>query len=67
MQPGLFTWHSSEELHSISVTMERELSVSHGAVWNKRPGCHFVTAVVAVDANYISWLVTCCLGYLVGR
>lgn len=66
MQPGLFTWDSCEELDSISVTMETELSVSHGAVWNKCPGCHFVTAVVSVDTNYTSWLVTCCLGYLVG-
>lgn len=66
MQPCWFTWDSGEELHSVSVTVERQLSVSHGAVRHKRPSCHFVTAVITVDSDYTSWFVTCCLGYLVG-
>lgn len=64
--PSLFTWNSCEELDSVSVSMETELSVSHGAVWDECPRCHFVTAVITVDANRASWLVTCCHGYLVG-
>lgn len=63
----LFTWNSCEELHSISVTVEGELSLSHGAVRNKRPCCHFVAAVVAIHPDCTPWLVTLCLGYLVGR
>lgn len=63
---NILTWDGTEELHSVPVTMETELSMSHGAVWNERPGCHFVAAVVAVDTNYASWMVLCCLGYLVG-
>lgn len=63
----LFTRNSCEELHSISVTVEGELSLSHGAVRNKRPCRHFVAAVVAVHPDCTPWLVTLCLGYLVGR
>lgn len=62
----LLTWNSCEELDSITVTMERELSVSHGAVWNKRPCCDFVATVVTINTDCTSWLVTCCLGNLAG-
>ena len=61
------TWNCGEELDCIPVTVETELSVSHGAVRNKRPGCNFVTAVVPVHTNHTSRKVTCCRGYLVGR
>lgn len=62
----LLTWNSCEELDSITVTMERELSVSHGAVGNKCPSCDFVATVVTINTDCTSWLVTCCLGNLAG-
>lgn len=62
----MFTWDSSEKLDSISVPVETELSVSHGAIGNEGPCCHFVAAVVPVDANYASWMVPRCLGDLTG-
>lgn len=57
MTSGLFTWNGCEELDSVSVTVEGELSVSHRAERHEGPGCHSVTALVAVDAD-ASWWIT---------
>lgn len=58
MWSGLFTWNSCEELDSVSVTVERELSVSHRAVWHKGPSCHFATTLIAIDTDDTSWWMT---------
>lgn len=60
------TWNSCEKLDSISVTMERQLRVSHRAVWHKSARCHFVTALITIDTDGTSWLTTWCFGCLVG-
>lgn len=62
----IITGDCSEELDSVSVTVEAELSVSHGAVRNKGSSSHFVTAVVPVDTDHTSWLGTSCLQAFVG-
>lgn len=64
---AVLTRNRCEELDSISVAVEGELSLSHGAVRNKRPRCHFVPAVVAVHPYCAARLVALCLGRLVGR
>lgn len=53
------TWDGGEEFDSIPMTVETELSVSHGAVGHEGPGRHFVAAVITVDTNYTSWMVSC--------
>lgn len=63
----VFTWDGREKLDSIPVTMETELSVRHGAVWNKSPCGNFVSAVVTVDTHYTSRTVSCSFGCFFGR
>lgn len=67
MQPqASVTWNSCEELDGVAVPVEGELSVSHGAVGNERPGRDFVAAVVTVNTNHAPRLVPCRLGGLAG-
>lgn len=61
------TRNRCEELDSVSVAVEGELSLSHGAVRNERPCRHFVPAVVAVHLHCTARLAALCLGCLVGR
>lgn len=63
----MLTGNRCEELDSISVTVEGELRLSHGAVRNERPRRHFVPAVVAVHPHCTARLVALGLGCLVGR
>lgn len=64
---AVLTGDCCEELDSVSVAVEGELSLSHGAVWNERPRRHFVPAVVAVHPDCTPRLATLGLGCLVGR
>lgn len=62
-----FTWNSSEEFDGVPVTVETQLSMSHGAVRHKGPSGHFVPTLVAVDSHHTSRLVSCAFGCLAGR
>lgn len=47
----ILTRHRDEELDSITVAMETELCLSHGAVGNETAG-RFVTGVITVHVDH---------------
>lgn len=51
------TWNSSEELDCISVAMETELCMGHGAERDKRARCHFITVFITIDTDHAAWPV----------
>lgn len=45
------TWHRHKELDSISVAMETELSVGHGAVGHEGAGSGAVRTLVSIETD----------------
>ncbi len=49
------TWNSSEEFNSVSVAVEAELSVCHGAVRYVRARHRTIHSVIAVHSHRATW------------